>query len=172
MPDRFSWQVWIRSLGDAKFEAPPVADAGQKLMAPAAAQTSGGIVYLATRANLARSRDFYTSPSPHWENVKGAIPPIGGWGGIIEFALDPFDPENRAWVVLGDSLNGYAAVWRTENLDATTPTWTEVLSQAQIVAALGSSTAGGKRILASNLQPGLLFVAIDSPGGAGGRKVN
>ncbi|MGH2620385.1 MAG: RHS repeat-associated core domain-containing protein [Anaerolineales bacterium] len=167
MPDRYSWQVWIRSLGDARFEAPPVTATGQKRVAAPAAQTTGGIVYLATKGNVARSRDFYTSSSPHWENVKGALPiPFESWGGIIEFALDPFDPENRAWVVLGGSnFTAYGAVWRTDTLDATTPTWTEVLSQAQITAALGVGSAGGGRILASNLQPGLLFVAVGSASG-------
>lgn len=160
VPDRYSWQVWVRSIGGVETLPPPTSSTGWKPLASAAQSGSaGGIVYLATRGNVARSRDFYTSPSPHWEDARGALPvPIQPWGGIIEFALDPFDTKNRAWVVLGAGAG--AAVWRTGNLDAATPTWTEVLTQAQISAALGGESAMGKRILASNEQPGLIFVAV------------
>lgn len=162
-PTSYSWQVRVKSLNGVEFPAPEGVGGGG-----VSTLTAGedGTVYLATRGNLARSRNFYAA-TPHWQDVHGVLPiPIGGRGGLIEFTLDPFDPEHRAWVILGNPDSGRGgAAWRTDNLDASPPTWTEVLSEAEIVAALGGSTAWGKRVLASNLQPGLIFVAVAGNGG-------
>jgi len=128
----------------------------------AVAQNSAtGGVYLANRNQVARSRNFYES-SPHWENIQGDLPiPFDDRGGIIEFVLDPFDPINRAWIALGSPDSWSAgSVWRTNNLDASPPIWTEVLSEADIISALGGNSAWVKRIQASPLQPGLVYIAV------------
>src|SRR3990170_2324523 len=161
--DTYSWQVWVKSI-DGVGVGPPVSPggAGQSLLV----DDETGTVYAATRGNVARSRDFYTG-SPHWEDIHGVLPiPIGSWGGLIEFALDPFNPENRAWAVLGLG-SGYGSVWRTDNLDDSPPTWVEILSQEEILQGTGGTFAGGRRIIASNVQPGLVFVAVTGDNGPG-----
>ena len=129
--------------------------------------TTDGIVYLATRGEIGRSRDFYSSPSPSWEMVQtGLSLPIGTAGGIIEFALDPTCSFHRAWVALGDPVTGSSgSVWRTDNLNDTQPTWTEMLNESQMVSALTVKGASGtnawvKRIQVSALTPGLVVIAV------------
>jgi hypothetical protein len=87
-------------------------------------------------------------------------------GGITEFVLDPFNSLNRAWAAIGDPQTGSSgSVWRTDNLDASAPTWTQVLSQAQITAAVGGTNPWVKRIRASSLQSGLIFIAVSTASG-------
>lgn len=129
--------------------------------AQVAANDLTGGVYLANKGQIARSRNFYGN-NPHWEDIKGELPiPFGDRGGLTEFILDPFNPLNRAWVSLGsaDSWHG-GAVWRTDNLDDDEPTWTEVLSEDEMLVALGNPGAWIQRIQASSLQPGLIFIAV------------
>src|SRR3990172_1980668 len=90
--DTYSWQVWVKSIDGVEFDPPAVpGGGGQSLLVDG----ETGTVYAATRGNVARSRDFYTG-SPHWEDIHGVLPiPIGNWGGLIEFALDPFNPRSE-----------------------------------------------------------------------------
>jgi len=158
--------------------------ARQSLASPApAASQAGGTVYLATRVHVARSRDFY-SASPHWEDVRGGLPlPLEPATGITEFSLDPFDPTQRAWVSYSGAF-GHGSLWRADDLDAQQPTWKEVLNEAEILQATGKAPTSllgalavpgqggpaGKayatvmRVVASRLQPGLLFVAVSAEG--------
>jgi RHS repeat-associated protein len=130
--------------------------------------TKNGIVYLATRGEIGRSRDFYNiTGTPTWEMVQGTqLAPIGTKGGIIEFVLDPTCSFHRAWVALGDpDTGGSGAIWRTDDLNATQPAWTEVLSTSEIVSALqlqgaSGTTAWVKRIQVSAVTPGLVVIAV------------
>ncbi len=58
-----------------------------------------------------------------------------------------------------DSWHG-GAIWRTDNLDDDEPIWIEVLSEDEILAALGNPGAWIQRVQASSLQPGLIFIAV------------
>jgi len=123
--------------------------------------TARGAVYLAERGHITRSRNFYDS-NPHWENIKldSIVIPFGR-GGLIEFILDPFDPINRAWICLGDpDIYSKGAVWRTDNLDDPKPSWTLILKEADILKGTGFTHAWVKRIKASKLQRGLIFIVI------------
>lgn len=123
--------------------------------------TARGAVYLAERGHITRSRNFYDS-NPHWENIKldNIVIPFDR-GGLIEFILDPFDPINRAWICLGDpDIYSKGAVWRTDNLDDPKPSWTLILKEADILKGTGFTHAWVKRIKASKLQRGLIFIVI------------
>jgi RHS repeat-associated protein len=132
-------------------------------------QTRAGVVFLASRRKIGRSRDFY-SASPHWENVTGNLPAntYNITGGITEFALDPFDPLNRGWAGIGDPHEQYttaASVWRSDNLNDATPTWTQVLSYSQIINAIGEAAytetyVWVRRVKASKLQSGLIYALV------------
>ena len=153
----YTWQVWIREL--AGMESPEPPGIGRQAILQGGG-LAGGVVYLATKGHVARSRDFYTSSSPHWEDIHGSLPiPIGSWGGLVDFALDPFDPEDRAWAAIADG-NGSGALWRTDNLDAEQPTWVERLTQTEITDALGVDYAGVVRVQPSSVQRGLVFIAV------------
>lgn len=88
----------------------------------------GNTVYFATGTNnssrVLRTRNWL-STSPNWLSVGS------GMGNIMDFVLDPWDPKNRAWLV---STSG---VWRTQDLDAITPVWTQIKTNAQIASDLG-----------------------------------
>src|SRR3972149_3951191 len=111
----------------------------------------GDLIYVANRQQIARTRNF-SSASPTWISITAAYT-----GTIYDFVLDPFDPYNQAWVV------GTTGVWKTTDLDATTPTWTPVLSMQTISETLNGhdKLESGARILPSPVRPGFFLIVID-----------
>ena len=129
--------------------------------------TTGG-VYLVNKGQIARSRNFYEN-YPNWEDVSGDLPiPFADRGGVTEFALDPFDPINRAWISLGSPDSWIGSLWMTENLDDSIPVWKEILSQEDILSAIGGINLQVSRVQASPLQPGLLYIVVFRGDGAKG----
>jgi len=94
---------------------------------PVTPQGDGRLVYAATATYVGRTRTFLSSP-PSWENVTGAI-----LGTIKDFALDPFDPKNRACVVSS------AGIYVTTNLDDSPPGWTNTQTATQFQNATGKA---------------------------------
>jgi hypothetical protein len=72
-------------------------------------------------------------------------------GGLTYIALDSWDPKNRAMVI------GPNGVWRTTNLNDTTPTWTQVLD-------LNAAGYLGKMIVSSICQQGLWMLTCQTTG--------
>jgi hypothetical protein len=157
-PPTYEWEVWVRSMGEKALPEGPSDALGAAPQGALTTSSSGGIVYLATSRHVARSRDFYTSQTPHWENIQGSMTiPVGsqGRGGVMELALDPFNPVNRAWVAIGDpDSSGYGSLWRTDDLDSAIPTWVKVLTEVQIAAGTGHSWDAVYRVQASNSNQG------------------
>lgn len=113
------------------------------------------LVYVATYTRLGRSRNFL-SDYPLWENVTGSIS-----GNIIDFLLDPYDPVNSAYA-LSDT-----AVYKTGNLNATSPTWTSKITLAAIRTELGDSTVSFRNISTSIANNGTVWVSLFGDAGAG-----
>lgn len=70
-----------------------------------------------------RTRNF-TATSPNWTTATGDVT-----GTLKDFALDPYDPTNKACCV---STTG---VWVTGNLNAEPPAWTQVVTPAAFLSA-------------------------------------
>ena len=79
---------------------------------------------------LGRTRDFNAN-NPTWDNV-----PIPTVTRCLDFILDPWNPKNGGWL---STDNG---VYKTANLDASTPSWTLALSKSTIEASLGATNFG------------------------------
>ena len=92
--------------------------------------TVGDLIYVANSKQIGRTRNF-SSASPTWISITGALT-----GTIYDFVLDPFDPFNQAWAV------GTTGVWKTTNLDADAPTWTQILSKEYLSATLAHDPWG------------------------------
>ena len=69
-------------------------------------------------------------------------------GSIVDFILDPYDPQNKAWVVTT------ATIYRTTNLDATPPTWSVIQTSAQMQTGMGVTFHSATRIISSIEQSG------------------
>jgi hypothetical protein len=72
-----------------------------------------GTVYALTEDALGRTRDF-SAASPEWVDIAAAI------GSLYDFILDPWAPSTRGFLATA------VGVFRSENLDADTPTWEHV----------------------------------------------
>jgi RHS repeat-associated protein len=83
------------------------------------------IVYLVNQGQIGRTRHF-SSSSPQWAQA-GSIQ-----GLIYDAILDPGDPYYSAWVV------GSTGIWRTTNLDASSPSWVHVQTMNQITTSIQS----------------------------------
>jgi len=115
----------------------------------------GDVTYVANSQQIGRTRNF-SSPSPNWISITGAIT-----GTIYDFILDPFDPYDQAWAV------GSTGVWKTTNLDAEAPVWSQILSMQTISETVGPHDrfhAVG-RILSSPARQGFYLVTVwdDNP---------
>ena len=82
----------------------------------------GSLVYVCFKEVLARTRNFWDA-SPNWETVTvSADLPVGTF--FTGFRLDPANPLQSAMII------NEVAIYRTDNLDADTPTWNLVYSDA------------------------------------------
>ncbi len=113
------------------------------------------VMYVANSRQIGRTRNF-SSPSPSWISITGAIS-----GTIYDFVLDPLDPYNHAWVV------GTTGVWKTANLNAEAPVWTQILPMQTISETVGPHDQfyGVARILPSPVKWGYFLITIwdDNP---------
>ena len=116
----------------------------------------GGLVYYVTQSFVGRTRNW-NGTSPSWTNITGAI----SSGSITDFILDPYDPQNKAWVITTTTI------YKTTNLDAISPTWTVSQSQTQIETAIGQSLdpSGCGRIISSIEQSGRFTAGVLAGGG-------
>jgi hypothetical protein len=90
--------------------------------------TGFGTVYVMSNNRLGRTRAFGAS-SPTWSEIASSI-----GGTYFHFILDPWTPAQDGY--LATSLGLY----RSADLDQSAPTWTPILSAAQISAATGGQT--------------------------------
>lgn len=81
----------------------------------------GALVYVLFQQQLARTRNFWDD-SPSWEDV--VVPGDLSVTRFTGFRLDPSNPMNSALLVTENKI------WRTDNLDAVTPSWSVVYSDA------------------------------------------
>lgn len=108
-------------------------------------------VYVMSGKKLKRTNDFYNT-SPTWTDIT----PGGLTSGnpLYDFILDPWNPSTTGY------LAGRDGVFKSTNLDATTPTWTNVYSDSDIVSDVGESIAvngWGKLLGSPNLNGWVCF---------------
>jgi hypothetical protein len=114
----------------------------------------GSLTYVVTTTKVTRTRNFLDA-SPNYTNVTGAIT-----GSITDFILDPFDPKNKAWTFAN------SGVWKTTDLDSSAPTWTNVLTAAQINTLCGTTQIIWSSIKANITASGyILIYTQDNAGG-------
>jgi hypothetical protein len=89
--------------------------------------TGFGTVYVLINNILYRTRDFSAS-SPVWVDVGPAVT------GLNDFILDPWNPAKNG-LLLGDD-----GVYRSTNLDQSSPTWNHILTKAQIESLIPEIT--------------------------------
>lgn len=121
-------------------DPPPSPDPGGDPGDGGGGSGGGDHVVVAQSAAIGYTSNF-TNASPHWVNKTGSIS-----GTIHDLILDPYDPVNNAWVVTTSN------VYRTTNLQSSSPTWTSKLT----IAAAG--TDGFWRVHATIVSSGLIFV--------------
>ena len=109
---------------------------------------TGGLVYFVTNTFIGRTRNW-NATSPSWVNVTGVIT-----GTIVDFILDPYDPQNKAWVCTATTI------YRTTNLDSAIPTWAVMQTQAQIETGVGGAIHRVSRIVSSIEQNGRFSVLV------------
>lgn len=87
--------------------------------------TGGFVVFALTNGTeqIVRTSNFLDA-SPTWTGITGTIT-----GSISNYMLDPYDPANKA-IVLSST-----GIWYSSNIRATSPTWTQGLTAANIVSA-------------------------------------
>ncbi|HLF91702.1 MAG TPA: hypothetical protein VI451_22370, partial [Anaerolineales bacterium] len=113
------------------------------------------IVTVCSRTNVGRTQDIDLD-SPHWTNI---TPPDAGL--IVDCVLDPWRSGERMW------LASSKGIWRGDDLNTDTPTWTLFISSSEIEAATDGYVGGVlERIIASASVPGTVF-ALLSHGGLG-----
>lgn len=81
-------------------------------------------VYAADETTIRHTSNF-TATTPDWD-VKFTSTDIGASWVIRAFELDKFAPKTKAYVVVTDLSN--TRVYRTTNLTASPPTWSQILS--------------------------------------------
>lgn len=108
------------------------------------------IVYVMGTNHLGRTRDFGAN-HPTWDNV-----PIPAVTRCWDFILDPWNPKNGGWLSTDQGL------YKTANLDSTTPSWSQVLSKSAIESGTGRSNyrSGYKVIGSINKQNYFAFFFI------------
>lgn len=119
---------------------------------------NGNTVYVLTEDKIVRTRNFSAS-SPTWQDITGTVN-VGN--PLQDLILDPWNPRNRAWVV------GYYGVWKTTNLDATNPTWVQVLTRTQINSLTGYTMDASYdyvwRVHANITAENLIFIRLTAGG--------
>jgi hypothetical protein len=91
-----------------------------------------GTVYVMTANGLARTLDL-SAASPSWSNIHPDSS-IEYW----DFILDPWAPKTKAYLATSDG------VYKSENMDTATPTWTLKLSRAAVGTGTGKAASGYK----------------------------
>lgn len=94
---------------------------------PPAQGTGFGTVYVVTPHTIARTRDF-SSSSPDWTGIAPS-----GTSFLYDWILDPWHPTTTGY------LTAASGIWKATNLNTTNPTWTRLLSKAEIETATGVS---------------------------------
>ena len=116
------------------------------------------IVYLINSGQIGRTQNF-SAGNPIWTSLITDGASISGTF-IYDFALDPDDPYHKAWVV------GTTGIWRTANLNDSTPNWTVVSSTNQITELITSkggivrTTFGVTHIATDASRPGNFLRSI------------
>ncbi len=82
---------------------------------------------------MLRTRNFFDA-FPTWERVNTLNLP----GVPITFRLDPDDPQNTAWACSGQEI------YKTTNLDDTTPAWETILSSGTLATLFGGGPVSAK----------------------------
>jgi len=121
---------------------------GYVALAPA---TIPDLTYVFANGKTGRARNFVTGgTSLTWEDVTGSV---AGSGTGTAFICDTVDPKHVAYRVWVDVVE--IAV----DLDNTTPTWTSILTAADVQAALGNTGVAFAQIDVSRLETDLCYVA-------------
>lgn len=116
--------ITFPTLGDLVPIPPP--DPSPDPTPPSTVGTTGmGTLYVMTQTTLGRTRDVSVS-SPVYTNIT----PSGGLD-LRDFILDPWMPANNGYLATTDGI------YKSTNLDSSSPTWTRVLSAATVEATLG-----------------------------------
>jgi len=92
---------------------------------------TGDVVYICSTNRIGRTRNF-TDAYPNWTRIDNAMTS----GTFYWFELDPFDPQNSAWL-----LSSYG-LYRTFNLDEDPVTWVCVYTASSFAnLAIGNPAA-------------------------------
>jgi hypothetical protein len=118
------------------YPPPPAPSQGKKVIA---ATLSNGII---------RADDIFATP-PVWQQINSGL--VGNALKTNGFIRDPWDPSNTGIIFTEDGI------YRSTNLRAAVPTWTQVLSNAQADALCGISGGYIQDLNASICQEGLFF---------------
>ena len=105
--------------------------------------TSGGTVYAAFNSIIARTRNFWAD-SPNWELVMD-VSTVSGISYINGLVLDPSDPINSA-LVWGNNGSVNPCIFKTNNLDAATPSWGVTFGPTEANTYLGGSGVSNRSI--------------------------
>lgn len=105
---------------------------------PPTVVSTGKLVYLCTPTALVRSRNFGPSGTTSFTDISPASP--GVTGTYKTFHLDPIDPKNVAYLVTNTDIGPY--IYRTNNLNAATPTWTMIMSNLVWFSTFGQAFPG------------------------------
>jgi len=95
---------------------------------------------------------------PVWEAINSGL--IGNALKVNGFTRDAWDPSNKGLAFTEDGI------YRCTNLRGVTPTWTQVLSNAQINTLTGVANCTVKDLKASICQNGLIFAVVGPNGTA------
>lgn len=118
-------------------------------------EASGDLVYVVTTSKIARTRNF-KSASPTYTDITGSAT-----GTFTAFILDPFDPNNGAYLLSTTTL------YRCEDLDSATPTWTSILTAAAVQTAKSWANVTFAHMCAPITQAGGLCVGGRSTSSSG-----
>jgi hypothetical protein len=98
---------------------------------------TGDTVYYAYGTKIARCRNFMSGVTPNWSTAMD-VSAVSGISSIYGMVLDPSDPINTA-LVWGINGSTNPCIFRTTNLDAASPTWTEVFGATEAASVLCGS---------------------------------
>lgn len=84
-----------------------------------------GTVYVSSNNTLGRTRNFGAA-SPSWSDIASSVS-----GNYEDFILDPWNPAQNGYLLTSDG------VYKSTDLDNSSPTWTNVLSQSEMSSRTG-----------------------------------
>lgn len=125
---------------------------------PAGTTPLGNTVFVLTGKVLGRTNNF-NDASPNWVSIAPAWASGKDW---TDFALDPWAPSTTGYLSRKDSL------FKSTDLNAVTPTWTEVYDSGDVSGATGGSVqdnASYQKILCSpNQQDYVVWMYVANVG--------